>query len=313
MLECKYSKVLEKPCTWPSSGESAPLKPYHQISNLRRRTINFSNNVLLAYRAEILKGISWSNFIAAILCLVYCGLNIALIYFNYMNSWMKSVGEEPPVNKYVFHLSEFWGTFGFSLVEVFAIMQTPKHIVATVNNPRILKILLFINVVATFIPAFMVTVNLDRFEILSHELEYCSEISMSFLELILLWSLIRRNRVPVGTILMTTDCDSNSDQDIQIYGNDSRIAINFSFISLGVSMLQLGIYNGMGQTRTGGMRGEVPAHHCEFLFEIISSIITCWFTLDNMLIADDELTAILFGDHEDCKVCATHVAISDRV
>ena len=60
----------------------------------------------------------------------------------------------------------------------------------------------------------------------------------------------------------------------------------------------------MGQTSTGGMAGEVPAHYCEFTFEIISSMITCWFAMDNMFIADEELSMILFGDHSDCIVCA---------
>ena len=250
--------MSEKPYSWPSTDEATPLKPHVQFSPKRkRRSINFSNNVLLAYRAEVLKGISSSNFVAAILCLVYCSLNIALIYFNYENARMKALGEEPPVDKHTFHLSEFWGTFAFSLVEVFAILQTPKNIVATVNNPRLLKVLLFINVVATFIPAFMVSVNLDRFEIISHELEYASETTMSFLELVLLWSLLRRNRSSVdGTPVMI-----DSDRFEGTYGiegsivddeDNSRTAIRLSLIALGVSILQLGIYNGMGRTPSGG-------------------------------------------------------------
>ena len=59
-------------------------------------------------------------------------------------------------------------------------MQTPKHLVSTVQSPRLLKIILFANVVMTLVPAVMVSINLDEFEILAHELEYCSEITMSF-------------------------------------------------------------------------------------------------------------------------------------
>lgn len=285
------------------ASEQTPLF----VQGKKRRAINYSDNVLLAYRAEIIKGLSWSNFMGALLSLTYCGLNMTLFYVNYENARAKSLGLAPPVDKNVFHLSEFWGTFFFSLVEVYAITQTPKTLVATVNNtsPRLLKVILFVNVVATLIPAILVTVNLEYFEILSHELEYASEISMSFLELVILWSLLHRNRKSKGkTSIVDSPLKTGIDDAPTM---SSGTGIQLSIMALAVSVVQLGIYNCLGRTPTGGMRGEVPAHACEFLFEIISSFITVWFCLDNMLTADEELATILFGDHEDCKVCATHV------
>ena len=76
-----------------------------------------------------------------------------------------------------------------------------------------------------------------------------------------------------------------------------------------IVLIQLSVYNGMGRTPSGGKRGEVPAHYCEFLFEILSSMITCWFAMDNMFTADEELSTILFGNHADCKICATHAPV----
>lgn len=137
----------------------------------RRITLNSSDNVLLAYRAASLKGLSGANFVAALLSLSYCALNMTLLYANLVNAHAKSMGLVPPVDKHTFHLSEFWGTFGFALVEIFALMQTPKSLIATVNSPRLLKIIVFLNVVFTLIPAILVTVNLEYFEVVSHELE----------------------------------------------------------------------------------------------------------------------------------------------
>lgn len=280
--------------TWPSAVETTPLTESRQ----QRSALNYSDNVLLAYRAQSLKNISTLNFIAAILCLCYCGLNIALLWFNYENQKAKLTGKEAPVTQLTFHLSEFWGTFGFALVELFALMQTPKSLVSTVNNPRLLKVIVFLNVVFTLIPALLVTVNMETFEVLCHEIEYCSEITMSFVELVLLWSLLRRSRRDDEDTLMI-DGDRGAP-------DDSQPSLSLSVIALMISVLQLGIYNGLGRTHAGDMKGEITAHYCEFTFQIISSMITFWFTLDNMFIADDELAQILYGSHEDCKVCATH-------
>ena len=285
-----------KASTWPDAVETTPLRE----SKRQRSALNYSQNVLLAYRAGSLKNISTMNFIAAILCLVYCGMNIALLWFNYENHQAVELGEEPPVSQFAFHLSEFWGTFGFALVELFALMQTPKSLISTVNNPRLLKIIVFLNVVFTLIPAILVSVNMERFEIVCHEIEYCSEITMSFVELVLLWSLLRRVRRDDEDTLMI-DGDRGSSMI-----DSASPSLSLSFIALTISLLQLGIYNGLGENKEGDMRGEVSAHYCEFTFQIISSLITFWFTLDNMFIADDELAQILYGNHEDCKVCATH-------
>ena len=37
------------------------------------------------------------------------------------------------------------------------------------------KVMMVLNVVLTFVPAFLVTASLERFEVLSHEVEYCND------------------------------------------------------------------------------------------------------------------------------------------
>ena len=110
------------------------------------------------------------------------------------------------------------------------------------------------NIVAACLPAVLISMNYEYFEIISHEIEYCNELTMSFVDLVLLWSLCQ---FEVGTSAF------------------------MSGIASIVAVIQLAVYNGMGRDDEGDMIGEVPAHYLEFAFEIISSLIAFWFVMDN--------------------------------
>ena len=56
--------------------------------------LNMSDNVLLDFRARSLKNISLNNFAVTIFSLMYCGLNVTLVYFNFANAHAKTIGEE---------------------------------------------------------------------------------------------------------------------------------------------------------------------------------------------------------------------------
>ena len=154
----------------------------------------------------------------------------------------------------------------------------------------VLKVILFLNIVVTLVPALLVTFNLEFFEVLSHELEYLNEITMSFVDLVFLYSLCQT----------TNQNGAISNDTVSVY-----IAIG-SFI---IAIIQLGLYNGFGQNENGDMKGEIIAHYCEFIFEMGSSMITFWFTLDNMIEIDQEISAILYGNHEDCVSCRSQRSI----
>ena len=171
------------------------------------------------------------------------------------------------------------------------------------------------NIVAACLPAVLISMNCEYFEIISHEIEYCNELTMSFVDLVLLWSLCQ---FEVGTSAF------------------------MSGIASIVALIQLAVYNGMGRDDEGDMIGEVPAHYLEFAFEIISSLIAFWFVMDNKVrsafydsyctqlimhldfwplhnqillclvafLFDDskfvcgkEIGEILYGTHRDCNIC----------
>jgi hypothetical protein len=178
---------------------------------------------------------------------------------------------------YRFHILEFLGTFVFSVVTCISLTSTPKSILNIYDNPLTLRLVLFFNIVAASVPAILVMLNYEYFEIVSHEIEYLNEVTMSFVDLVLLWSLC------------------------SIEGQTSTVWM--ASIASFISLVQLAVYNCMGRTEDGDMAGEVPAHFLEFSFEIISSLIAFWFCMDNKYVCGKEIGEILYGTHEYCNIC----------
>jgi len=238
----------------------------------QQRILNSSQNVLLVYRLNEMRSLERVNFTLAIACLVYCSINIALIIVNHVNS--QNPGD-PPISEKAFHLLEFWATFCFAIVTTISLTATPKSILNIYNNPLTLRLVLFFNIVASAMPAMLMTLNTEYFDVMSHQIEYLNELTMSFIDLVLLWSLCK------------------------FEGANAIMAVIASI----VACVQLAIYNGMGRTDDGEMIGEVPAHFLEFTFGIISSLIGFAFCMDNKFVCKKEIGQILYGTHIDCTIC----------
>lgn len=251
-------------------------QPDDDLVTPNTKALNSSTNVLLVYRLNEMRSLESVNFTLAIACLVYCGINIALIIVNYVNS--NSPTNNVVVSEKSFHLLEFWATFFFSIVTCISLTSTPKSILNIYNDPLTLRLILFFNIVAASLPAVLITLNMEYFETISHQIEYLNELTMSFIDLVLVWSL----------------CQSA--------GADSATT-SMAVISSIVALIQLAVYNGMGKTDSGQMIGEVPAHFLEFTFGIISSLIAFAFCMDNKFVCKKEIGEILYGTHIDCNIC----------
>jgi len=312
----------------------------------------------MVYRLQEMQTSATINLWLALLCLVYLGINISLICVNYINvefskkeqlqlhlelqqqqydeadmaaAIQAAIDAGEPVDDTVYHLVEFWATFGFAIVECIALANTPKSLY-TINgdrNPLFLRMIMFFNIVATSVPAVMISFSLETFEILSHEIEYTNELTMSFIDVILLLSLWKSRTTPFSThgikyksVAATTKAkndissslpsskarsSNSSNNDIGSNNDINNIsAWATSSIALLVAVVQLGVYNLMGYNQeTGDMVGEPLGHFLEFAFEIISSLIAFWFCMDNKYIADKEIGLILYGKRhdEECQIC----------
>ena len=274
--------------------------------------IKSSSNVLLPVLLAELARTSFVNLVLSILTLAYIGINIVCIVLNgYDNDECPSVFNQEAcpdaaTSLLTFHLLEFWGTFGFAVVEVVSLIYSPRGAGNIFKFPLLLKLVVFINVVVTLVCALLVTLNLERFEVISHELEYSNELTMAFFDMAILFTLLKSHGIWTKS--------------------DSTTQLVLVCVAAGIAIAQLAVYNGMGETPDGGRhtrytplhaityvthlthvtgetpdgdkKGEVAAHYMEFAFEILSSLVTFWFCMDNKLLADTQTVQLLTLDEE---------------
>ena len=269
--------------------EVTPLTDKLEKLKVENCALNESTNVLLLFRLDDFHRRSKLNFWLALMSLLCCAVNIGLFCLNYT---LNNDPNPPLVSKRTFHLTEFWTTFLYALVDAYALVTSPKTLVTICYNTTFLKLLFFFNVVAALVPAFLITMDTEYFEKVAHEIEYVNEFSLSLVSFILLGSLL-------GT--PKRDYDDNDDgdnDDIPIkppMGGSSISSLGLvSMSSVVVAAITLCVYN---------MGHEEYAHYLAFIFNICTCLITFWFCMDNRSVAELELGQILFGMHRDCNLC----------
>jgi len=218
--------------------------------------------VMLSHRLERLQELSTKNLGLSILCLMYTGTNIACLTITAMDKTFRDAHDV------VFHLIEFWATFAFSCVQVYALVFSPRSLVAVYSHPLVLKVIIFFNVLATFISALLVSVSLGSFETAAHQLEYTNEITMSFVDVVLLSAVARQ--AGFGKL------------------GGMTFSLLATVVALVVAIAQLGIYN-----TWDGDTGERLAHVFEFFFAILSALVSFSFCMDNKFMCDGKLRQLV--------------------
>lgn len=221
--------------------------------------------VVLAHRLERLQDLSAKNFNLSILCLVYIAVNFVCLGINFCGQLYGYLDEGN--HDLVFHLIEFWATFVFSVVQVYSLIHSPRSLGAVYSNTFVLKVVIFFNVVATFASALLVAVSLEWFEVPSHEIEYMNEITMGFLDVVLLAVVAQQ------------------------YGRNVDTRFATSIVGLVVAAIQLFVYNYWDGPH--GKVGEPAAHYFEFIFEILSAGISFCFCMDNKFLCDRSINRLL--------------------
>jgi len=186
------------------------------------------------------------------------------------------------VSAQTFHNLEFWFTFVFNAVDLLALSFSPRMLSNRYNSPSLLKLLVLMNICMSFTAAMLVTLNLKKFEIPSHELEYANELIMTLYDTIILLNLINGRHKREETLC-------SGEQTISLV----------SLLTAGlVVCTQLGIYNLSGWEADGCSKGERPAHYLEFIFGAASAAVTFWFTMDNKFCAERRLQELMYGAGE---------------
>eukprot|EP00538_Stauroneis_constricta_P004749 CAMPEP_0119554674 /NCGR_PEP_ID=MMETSP1352-20130426/7083_1 /TAXON_ID=265584 /ORGANISM="Stauroneis constricta, Strain CCMP1120" /LENGTH=450 /DNA_ID=CAMNT_0007601289 /DNA_START=172 /DNA_END=1524 /DNA_ORIENTATION=+ len=301
-----------------SPPKSPPLSTRSRRNSKRRKSIplnvqpnmNSTTNILVHFQLADLSGRSKTNLYLALVCLVVCAINMVLLLLNYLMHHPPFFGDassskRPDVSHRTFHMIEFWTVFVYSIADAGALVTSPKTMLNIYSKPLVLKLLLFCNIVASLVPAVLITLDTDYFERLAHELEYINEFTLSFIMLILLTSLLRQPE-QVDNVSYGGEDDvgsSNNDGGVASSTNTTTTSYDPSSIIMGASacataVTTFAVYN---------FSKEEYAHYWEFAFNILTSLVTFWFCMDNRFVAEMEIGQILYGQHKNCNLCQTHV------
>ncbi|CAB9501933.1 expressed unknown protein [Seminavis robusta] len=245
-------------------------------------------NVLLEYKLYDLTRRADTNFWLGLICLGVCAVNFVLMYLNWLfrqdhpdhdddDTTTSAFVLAEHVSHRTFHMLEFWTTCLFSTAEAFALIMTSPtqyyqyhhhH-----NQPHLLKLLLFFNVLNSMIPALLITLDFCYFETLAHELEFLNSWTLAFVTMILLLSLIQPP-------------ETTSTEQPQSTHEDSLYIIIGGVACLLVAIMNCCVYN-LGRAST--------AHYLELSFNVVMSLVTFWFCLENRFQAQMEIGQLLYG------------------
>jgi len=227
--------------------------------------------------ANELIAMSRVNSFLAITAVLYISVAVVCtILTSHKNDCATSQSDCSPVTTpEVFHCLEFWGAFVFNLVDVLALSYSQY------GNPVLMKILVLINVAMSFTSSLLITINVEKFEVLAHELEYANEFTMAIFDIAILMKLARGR-----------SHQADSRNGLIILSAVGLLAV------VCVALVQICIYNLSGWTEDGESEGELTAHYVEFLFGMASAGITFWFTMDNKLSADRRLQRLMYSSQQ---------------
>jgi len=280
---------------------------------------------MLLYRLQNLRAMSYASFTLAMFALLFAATNVVLVVLNAADHHagcaegrdVRRVRCASATSELVFHRLEFWASFCFAVVTAFSLMSTPKAVSHIYSNPTSLKLLLLLQICFALVPAMLVTVNLDLFEVPAHELEYLNELTVSFVDVVLLASLLRldddddddddtsvapsrrRRRLRRGDADEAARLARRRRRRPATSSKNARSGYVFAGVAVGVACCQLVIYNAHAWVPAA----EKAAHFFEFAFNIASAFVTFWFCMDNRFEADKEIMEILYGTHRDCVHC----------
>jgi len=183
------------------------------------------------------------------LILMYIALNAALLGANCQE---QSFIEENYY--YPFHMADFWGLFGFTLLEALLLIATEIVLVENILQTGIM----FLNVVITFVLSFIFTLYPHFYEVTAHYLAYSTQILITSVNLIFLSSYLKNAKA--GDVVSRL----------------RQLEFFVVFMMVLFSMFQLILYGGLVPVAMGPERA---AHFCEFTNEIVNGIFALMYAI----------------------------------
>eukprot|EP00501_MAST-03F_sp_TOSAG23-6_P000689 GSMAST32.ASY1.ANO1.716.1 assembled CDS len=151
------------------------------------------------------------NTLLAIISLLYIVVNVACAILNCFNNDCDPTELDcsPATTPFTFHALEFGATFVFNTVDVFALSYAPMTLSNQYRNPTLLKLVVLFNVCVSALAFLLVLINLHKFEIFSHELEYSNEVTIAIFDAIILLNLLEAIQLSIYNFSGWKDGKSN--------------------------------------------------------------------------------------------------------
>lgn len=207
--------------------------------------LRHDTNVLVLQRLNDLSSISAVNLVLSILCVVYLGSTLVCLLYTL----------RPAVSSSVFHRLEFVSTFVFTLVTTLALIFSPER---RFRSKLLLKVLVLVNVCASFVAMVLVCLSLEEFEVVAHEVEYANELCTAMVDVLI--------------VIMLEDFKGDGWQLSKVSA--------FAALAAAMPIAELVVYN------NSVWGGEYRARYLEFVFNSLSAGISFWFCTDSMFIAN---------------------------
>lgn len=217
-----------------------------------------------------LRDLSIKNLVLMIMCLICVAVNVVCMSINCMGADAREYYERS------FHLLEFWDAYVFSCVQLYSLVVSPRDLASVHRSPSSLIAVGVVNALIALTSALLISISMESFEAIAHEIEYAGEVTMAFLDVALLCIVTKH----VGLVLETTDITSVS-----------------AVVTLLIAVIQFGGYNWWDGPKGGP--GERMSHFFEFGFGTISALICFSFCLDNKMWCDSKVEQQVPCHHEE--------------
>lgn len=223
---------------YPPGAASSPLtfvQIHHLIEDIHEYgLLDVKMNRLLIYIFSIL---------------LYIGLNAALLGANFQEQTFIEEHYYIP-----FHMADFWGLFGFTLLEALLLIVTEIVSVDNIFQTG----LIFFNIVITFVAAFLFTLDPKFYEVPSHYIAYSIQVLITGVNVIFLRSYMKTAK-----------------PDNMVY-RLRHVEVGVAISVVLFSIFQLVLYSGVIPVNMGSERS---AHFCEFSNEIVNAFFALTYAL----------------------------------
>ena len=242
--------------------------------------LRHETNILVLARLNLLYRLTEVNLRLALASIMYFATSLVLLA---VVAWP----QQHLVDGDVFHYLDFGCTFLFSLIEVLTLVYSPER---RFSSPTLLRFLMFFSVCSTSVAFLFICLNRSAFEVIAHNIDYANDFTIAMVDLLLVSTVIRSPASHPGRDLATQG---------RLCGPlGKQIAVGATYVPLGMSFLQVSVYNCFGLNLRGHLLGERPAHVLEFVFDLVGAAINFWFCLDSKMLAEELTRQIMLAPDE---------------